>query len=155
MERLENLKELVTLAAKYDLEQPPLGAEALLADAALATDQDSLVKNQDAVKLMTVHASKGLEFDYVFISGLEDGLFPHQMDGKEKDDEEEERRLFYVALTRARKKVFLTYAGMRTIFGSKQMNAPSEFLIEMDDGLVKAEIRTGPRKTGLKTIYFD
>jgi DNA helicase-2/ATP-dependent DNA helicase PcrA len=105
---------------------------------------------------MTVHASKGLEFDYVFISGLEENLFPHQRMGNTEDtDTEEERRLFYVALTRARKRLFLTYAGMRTIFGSKQMNIPSEFMVEMDEDLIKAEERTGSRKGYLKTIYFD
>jgi DNA helicase-2/ATP-dependent DNA helicase PcrA len=158
LERLENIKELVTLATKYDEEEnPEEGIESLLADAALATDQDSLIKNQNAVKLMTIHASKGLEFDYVFISGLEENLFPHRrMGSSEADvDMEEERRLFYVALTRARKKLFLTYAGMRTIFGSKQMNIPSEFMIEMDDDLVQAEERTGSRKSAIKTIYFD
>ncbi|MCC2631140.1 MAG: ATP-dependent helicase PcrA, helicase / ATP-dependent helicase PcrA, partial [Candidatus Paceibacter sp.] len=168
-ERLENIKELVTLATKYDEENfPPTpsykqegenanpGVESLLADAALATDQDSLEKSQNAVKLMTIHAAKGLEFDYVFISGLEENLFPHQRMGDEKDvDMEEERRLFYVALTRARKKLFLTYAGMRTIFGSKQVNVPSEFMIEMEDDLVQAEERTGSRRGNLKTIYFD
>lgn len=158
LERLENIKELVTLATKYDLEESSQdGMESLLADAALATDQDSLIKSQNAVKLMTVHASKGLEFDYVFISGLEENLFPHKRMGQsdENMDVEEERRLFYVALTRARKRLFLTYAGMRTIFGSKQMNVPSEFMVEMDDDLIKAEERTGSRKTGFKTIYFD
>jgi DNA helicase-2/ATP-dependent DNA helicase PcrA len=158
LERLENIKELVTLATKYDLEESSRdGMESLLADAALATDQDSLIKSQNAVKLMTVHASKGLEFDYVFISGLEENLFPHKRMGQsdENVDLEEERRLFYVALTRARKRLFLTYAGMRTIFGSKQMNVPSEFMVEMDDDLIKAEERTGSRKTGFKTIYFD
>ena len=158
IERLENIKELVTLATKYDLEETTQeGMESLLADAALASDQDSLIKSQNAVKLMTVHASKGLEFDTVFISGLEENLFPHRRMGASDDnvDTEEERRLFYVALTRARKKLYLTYAGMRTIFGSKQMNVPSEFIIEMEDDLTKAEERTGSRKTGLKTIYFD
>jgi len=157
LERLENIKELVTLATKYDGLGPEEGIENLISDAALATDQDSLIKNQDAVKLMTVHAAKGLEFDYVFITGLEENLFPHRKPdtSEERIDTEEERRLFYVALTRARKKLFLSYAGMRTIFGSKQVNIPSEFMIEMDDDLIQAEERTGTRKTGIKTIYFD
>lgn len=157
LERLENIKELVTLATKYDGLSAEEGIESLLADAALATDQDSLIKNQDAVKLMTIHASKGLEFDYVFITGLEENLFPHKRFSKEDEsiDLEEERRLFYVALTRARKKLFLTYANMRMIFGSKQVNLPSEFMIEMDDDLTQAEERTGKRRTSIKTIFFD
>jgi DNA helicase-2/ATP-dependent DNA helicase PcrA len=157
LERLENIKELVTLATKYDEQPGTDGMESLLADAALATDQDSMIKTQNAVKLMTIHASKGLEFDYVFITGLEENLFPHRRMGDSADgvDMEEERRLFYVALTRARKKLFLTYAGMRTIFGSKTVNIPSEFMVEMEDDLIQAEEFTGTRKTGFKTIYFD
>ena len=141
-ERLENMRELATLALKYDYLPIPEGVEKLLEEAALATDQDSLIKNENAVKLMTVHAAKGLEFDYVFITGLEADLFPHQPVGKaEKTPEEmeEERRLFYVALTRARKKLFLTYAEMRTIFGSQQMNLPSEFLGDIDNNLLQEE----------------
>jgi DNA helicase-2/ATP-dependent DNA helicase PcrA len=85
---------------------------------------------------MTVHASKGLEFDYVFITGLEENLFPHKrMEEKEiaNEDDEEERRLFYVALTRARKKIFLSYAQIRTIFGSKQITIPSEFVLDIPE----------------------
>lgn len=163
MERLENIKELASLATRYDTVSPEEGIEQLLTDAALASDQDSLVKNQDAVKLMTVHASKGLEFDYVFITGLEEGLFPHERLGSTSEnsgknannDDEEERRLFYVALTRARKKVYLSYAGIRTVFGSKQVNVPSEFIIDIDDDLSVAEERSDSRKTGIKTIYLD
>lgn len=139
-ERLENMRELATLAIKYDYLPLGEGIEKLIEEAALATDQDSLDtgvkegKNSDAVRLMTVHASKGLEFDYVFITGLEEDLFPHQrLDAiKNKEDNEEERRLFYVAITRARKKVFLTYANTRTIFGSTQMNTPSQFINDID-----------------------
>ncbi len=163
MERLENIKELASLATRYDSVPPEEGIEQLLTDAALASDQDSLVKNQDAVKLMTVHASKGLEFDYVFITGLEEGLFPHERlastssdSGKNaNNDDEEERRLFYVALTRARKKVYLSYAGIRTVFGSKQVNVPSEFIMDIDDDLAVTEERSGPGKTGIKTVYLD
>jgi len=131
-ERLENIKELATLASKYDSLDPEEGIERLLEDAALATDQDSLEKNHNAVKLMTVHASKGLEFDNVFITGLEEGLFPHEKMGENVDDEEE-RRLFYVALTRARKKVFLTHAVMRTIYGSQSMQVASQFIEDIGE----------------------
>jgi len=145
MERIENIKELATLAQKYDHLEPHEGIQKLLEEAALATDQDEIETESDArkkygVKLMTVHASKGLEFDYVFITGLEQGLFPSQRDDKDKDDEEE-RRLFYVALTRAKKKIFLSYAGIRTIFGSQQVNIPSEFLEDIPGELIEAEER--------------
>lgn len=104
------------------------------------------------VKLMTVHASKGLEFEYVFIVGLEDGLFPNQRSGesKTKEDAEEERRLFYVALTRAKKKVYLSFANFRTIFGSRQINAPSEFLSDIPKDLIERE----GEQAGIKTIYI-
>lgn len=128
--RLENLQELVTLATRYHELGPEEGAEALLENAALQSDQDELQQSElrDAVRLMTVHASKGLEFPYVFISGLEEGLFPHERLDDRGIDHEEERRLFYVALTRAEKKVFLTYAHVRTIFGQQRVNIPSSFL---------------------------
>ena len=141
-ERLENMRELATLAIKYDHLGNPDGIEKLLEEFALASDQDTLDKNENAVKLMTVHASKGLEYDYVFITGLEQDLFPHQgMSGEAKTPEEmeEERRLFYVAITRARKKLFMTYTEMRTIFGSMQMNLPSIFLGEFDNDFLEEE----------------
>ncbi len=141
-ERLENMRELATLAIKYDHLPKPEGIEKLLEEASLASDQDTLEKNESAVKLMTVHASKGLEFDYVFVTGLEQDLFPHQGMGTEEktpEEVEEERRLFYVALTRARIKLFLTYAEMRTIFGSQQMNLPSIFLGEFDNDFLEEE----------------
>jgi len=141
-ERLENMRELATLAIKYDHLPKPEGMEKLLEESALTSDQDSLEKNENAAKLMTVHASKGLEFDYVFITGLEQDLFPHQGMGTEEktpEEMEEERRLFYVALTRARIKLFLTYAEMRTIYGSQQMNLPSIFLGEFDNNFLEEE----------------
>lgn len=153
-ERLENMRELATLAVKYDQMEKPGGIEKLLEESALATDQDSMEKNENAVKLMTVHASKGLEFDYVFITGLEQDLFPHQAVGAEEktpQDLEEERRLFYVALTRARKKLYLTYAEMRTIFGSLQMNLPSEFFADFDNDFLEEE----KSELGEKIVYLE
>ncbi|MFA6257127.1 MAG: UvrD-helicase domain-containing protein [Candidatus Paceibacterota bacterium] len=165
IERLENIKELATLALKYD---PPSheategqagrGIEKLLEDASLASDQDSLMITSEkkvetnAVKLMTVHASKGLEFKYVFITGLEDGLFPHERrDARQgSEDSEEERRLFYVALTRAKEKLFLSFANFRTIFGSRSINTPSEFLADIPVDLLEREGENGK----IKTIYI-
>ncbi|MEI7810489.1 MAG: UvrD-helicase domain-containing protein [bacterium] len=171
MERLENIKELATLALKYDELPDGAGIEKLLEDASLASDQDSIMiaESTDStgstsslqasspqakngiVKLMTVHAAKGLEFDYVFVTGLEDGLFPHSKMGETKsgEDSEEERRLFYVALTRARRKLFLSYADVRTIFGSRQINAPSEFINDIPNEITERE---GEGK--IKTIYL-
>jgi DNA helicase-2/ATP-dependent DNA helicase PcrA len=133
-ERLENMMELVTLAIKYDNLEQGLAMEKLLEDASLSSDQDTLMHKEKSkgVRLMTVHAAKGLEFKYVFITGLEQDLFPHARSGKgTKEDKEEERRLFYVAITRAREKLFLSYASLRTIFGMKQVNTPSEFIYDI------------------------
>ena len=139
LERLSNMKELVSLAVKYD--QYPLGegVEKLLEEVALTSDQDEMDKDiTGAVKLMTVHSAKGLEFDYVFITGLEDGLFPSKMMGESSTDKsEEERRLFYVALTRARKKLFLSYTSTRTIFGSRRSNIVSEFITDIPEDLLE------------------
>jgi len=133
-ERLENMMELVTLAIKYDNMEQGLAMEKLLEDASLSSDQDTLIDKEKSkgVRLMTVHAAKGLEFKYVFITGLEQDLFPHARTGSgTKEDKEEERRLFYVAVTRAREKLFLSYASLRTIFGMKQVNTPSEFIYDI------------------------
>jgi len=142
-ERLENIQELVSLAVKYDELPPEEGASALLAEAALVSDQDTLsLEHKPAVNLMTVHAAKGLEFGRVFIVGLEQSLFPHERFGTESDpnyDEEEERRLFYVALTRARDKLYLSYAETRTIYGSTRVNVPSEFLQDLDSSLFETQ----------------
>ena len=136
-ERLENIHELVNLATKYDHELPPSGIERLLEEAALQSDQDELPEEKSAVSLMTVHASKGLEFDAVFVTGLEQGLFPSLREGDSADrDPEEERRLLYVALTRARKQLFLTYASARMKYGSREYTLPSEFLEDIDQRLV-------------------
>jgi DNA helicase II / ATP-dependent DNA helicase PcrA len=153
-ERLENMRELATLAIKYDHFPLGEGIEKLVEEAALATDQDSLEKNENAVKLMTVHASKGLEFEYVFITGLEEDLFPHQRMNatKNKEDSEEERRLFYVAITRARKKIYLTYANTRTIFGSTQSNTPSQFISDIEEDFIENDQTFEYRE---KIIYLE
>ncbi len=149
LERLENLRELVSLATRYNNLAPEEAVERLLEDAALQSDQDELrsrEEDEEAVKLMTIHAAKGLEFPYVFITGLEEGLFPHERisgDPGDRTDEEEERRLFYVALTRAEKKVFLTYANVRTIFGSQRVNIPSSFLRDIDEDFLESCNPTG------------
>ena len=107
----------------------------------------------NAVKLMTVHASKGLEFKYIFITGLEDGLFPNKRDEgiKNKEDAEEERRLFYVALTRAKEKLFLSFVNFRTIFGSRQINTLSEFIGDIPADLLEKE----EENARIKTIYLE
>lgn len=139
MERLANMQELVNYATRYDEMEPEEAIQKLMEDAALMGEQDSLTQKKDmnAVRLMTVHASKGLEFDYVFIAGLEQGLFPSQRDGDTSDkDAEEERRLMYVALTRARKELYLSHARVRRVYGEQEIKMPSEFLADISEGIV-------------------
>jgi len=150
-ERLDNLRELGNLAARHDHLAPGEGLEAFMESAALASDQDELKENRNAVRLMTVHAAKGLEFKQVFIVGLEDGLFPYERDEGTEADKEEERRLMYVALTRAQKKIFLSYASYRTVFGSKNATLPSQFLSDIPQDLLEWE---APERRG-RTIYLD
>ena len=166
-EKLENLRELATVATQYDALPPEEGIEKLLENAALATDQDELEKDHNAVKLMTVHASKGLEFDYVFIAGMEQDLFPHQRMGKDElsqGESEEERRLFYVALTRARKKVYISYAQLRTIYGAQKVNTPSEFIEDIGAEHVESKGDRGSdshydgiddKPRGIAAIFID
>lgn len=150
-ERLENLRELVTLAARYDHLPFGEGLEQFLESAALSSEQDELKDEQNAVRLMTVHASKGLEFNTVIIVGLEEGLFPYEREEAEDADREEERRLMYVALTRAKHKLYLCYASYRTLFGQKNATLPSQFLSDLPGELLHLEM---PERLG-KTIYLD
>jgi DNA helicase II / ATP-dependent DNA helicase PcrA len=155
-ERLLNIRELVSVATQYDHMGPEEGIMALLENAALATDQDELEKKENSVKLMTVHASKGLEFETVCITGMEQDLFPLKHLDEErvdKNEEEEERRLFYVALTRAKKKVFLSYTIIRTIYGAQKVNAPSEFIHDIEKELIDDAPPEKP--TGAKAIFID
>ena len=157
-ERIENIKELAALASRYDKLNPEEGVEKLLEDTSLTSDQDSDKKEKDGVRLMTVHASKGLEFAYVFVTGLEEGLFPHDRNNDEnvsEEEAEEERRLFYVAVTRAKKKLFLSYAQTRTIFGSRGVNIPSEFILEIPDEYLEREfLDYTPKRKPLLHIEF-
>jgi DNA helicase-2/ATP-dependent DNA helicase PcrA len=155
-DRVENLQELVTLGLRYDHFDSTEGIERFIEEATLMSDQDNLVESEKlkvergslprrgGVKLMTVHASKGLEFNTVFITGLEHGLFPHERGERLTGaDAEEERRLMYVAVTRAREKLYLTYASIRTIYGARDIRLPSEFLSDVPDELMTRESREG------------
>jgi len=153
-ERFENIEELASVATRHNAAPGKEGISAFLAEASLASDQDELDRPQSpqgdtsrrgvtlraGVILMTVHAAKGLEFDTVFVSGMEEGLFPHSNIGgdpsTDRRDEEEERRLFYVAMTRAKKRLILTLACVRKIYGSDCLTEPSSFLADIDSSLM-------------------
>ena len=160
VERLMNLEELVTLATKYDHLPKEEGLEQFLAEAALASDADESDRDKaEGVRLMTIHAAKGLEFDTVFIAGLEDGLFPLRRDGQRlnREEEEEERRLMYVAVTRAKRKLYMSHSMFRTIYGSKEVRSPSEYLYDIPEPLLDKTNGGGGSEPAYreKTIYFD
>jgi DNA helicase-2/ATP-dependent DNA helicase PcrA len=148
-ERVENLEELVNAAAAFVQDDSPAadrsiesGEEvdpltAFLTHAALEAGEHQAAEGQDALQLMTVHSAKGLEFHAVFMSGLEEGLFPHDQSLVEKDGLEEERRLAYVAITRARTRLYLTFAQTRMLHGQTRYSLPSRFLEEIPEGLKK------------------
>jgi DNA helicase-2/ATP-dependent DNA helicase PcrA len=143
-ERLENLAELTNAAAAFTEEdrQSESGEAvhpltAFLSHAALEAGEHQAGEGQEALQLMTVHSAKGLEFDVVFLTGLEEGLFPHEQSATERDGLEEERRLAYVAITRARNRLYLSHAQTRMLHGQTRYNIPSRFLEEIPQELLK------------------
>ncbi len=154
-DRVENLEELVNAAAAFTQDETyaaqtaaadaaegaapaapdPLGQ--FLAHAALESGENQAAEGMDAIQLMTVHSAKGLEFHVVFITGLEEGLFPHEQSVTEQDGLEEERRLMYVAITRARTRLYLTFAQTRLLHGQTRYNVSSRFLDEVPAGVMK------------------
>jgi DNA helicase-2/ATP-dependent DNA helicase PcrA len=135
--RAENLEELVGVAAEFDINREREGEGASLApleeflqQVSLVSDQDSIQADEQLVTLMTLHNAKGLEYDAVFVVGCEDGAFPH-MRALEEGSEEEERRLCYVAITRARERLYMTWARERRLFGRAEHNLPSRFIDEL------------------------
>jgi len=143
-DRIENLEELVTAAAAFVQEdrqaaegEPADPLIAFLTHAALEAGEHQAAEGQEALQMMTVHSAKGLEFDVVFLTGLEEGLFPHEQSAMERDGLEEERRLAYVAITRARRRLYLSHAQTRMLHGQTRYNVPSRFLEEIPQPLMK------------------
>ncbi|MDP2787052.1 MAG: 3'-5' exonuclease [Pseudomonadota bacterium] len=137
-DRVENLNELANAAAGFAAESDDQSLEAFLGHAALEAGEHAAAQGEDAVQLMSVHSAKGLEFQTVFITGLEEGLFPHENARNEADGLEEERRLMYVAITRARRQLYLTHAQQRMLHGQIRYNSPSQFLAEIPENLVRS-----------------
>ena len=141
MSRVENLEELIAATSQY---KPDESVEhvnlmtAFLSHVALETGEGQEEQNSNCVSLMTLHASKGLEFPVVFMVGMEENLFPHKMSVEERNGLEEERRLCYVGMTRAMKKLYITYADSRRLYGMEQFNRPSRFIAEIPPDLLHA-----------------
>ena len=138
-ERWANLLELRSVTTRYDDLEPEDALDRLLEETALVADQDSYEGDADAVTLITLHAAKGLEFPVVFIAGLEEGVFPHSRALDDEKELEEERRLAYVGMTRAMRRLFLSHAWRRATWGMGQPSVPSRFLLE-----IPAELMVGP-----------
>ncbi len=139
-ERWANLLELRSVTTRYDDLEPDDAIDRFLEETALVADQDSYEAGADAVTLITLHAAKGLEFPIVFIAGLEEGIFPHSRSLDDEKQLEEERRLAYVGITRAKRRLFLSHAVRRATWGQGTMSVPSRFLFE-----IPADLMTGPR----------
>ena len=168
-ERLENLDELINAAANFSAEvgagdRPDEGGDTatvlaeFLAHASLEAGDHQADAGAEAVQLMTVHAAKGLEFDVVFLSGLEEGLFPHENSILESDGLEEERRLMYVAVTRARHRLYLSFTQSRMLHGQVRYNLRSRFLEEIPEGLTKWLTPPNPRRSFVSepsTRYYN
>jgi DNA helicase-2/ATP-dependent DNA helicase PcrA len=142
-ERWANLLELRAVTTRYDDLAPDDALDRLLEETALVADQDSYEGDADAVTLITLHAAKGLEFPVVFIAGLEEGLFPHSRALDDEKELEEERRLAYVGITRAKRRLYLSHAWRRATWGMGQASVPSRFLLE-----IPAELMIGPQLGG-------
>ena len=161
--RVENIQELLNgiqdfIILQAEQEDPNVSLAFFLEDVALASDLDTKKEDEDVVTLMTIHMAKGLEFPYVYIAGLEEGLFPSAMSMNTREDLEEERRLFYVALTRAETKAYLLYAQMRFRWGKLTDGEPSRFIDEIDEQYLDIQIdfpKTNSNKFLDDSIFGD
>lgn len=156
MMRIENIDEFTAKAVEFEKTTEDATLSAFLEEIALVADIDSYNENDDAVVLMTLHSAKGLEFPYVFMVGMEEGLFPgsRAISSGDPNDMEEERRLCYVGITRARKELFLTYALHRMQHGQIQYNAPSRFLAELPPELLDNRFKK-PQNDPIKHWSFS
>lgn len=142
-DRAENVKELLSVAEGYN----ELGLEGFLEEISLIADLDNYSTESNAVTLMTLHAAKGLEFPMVFMTGMEEGIFPHQRSIFDGEQMEEERRLCYVGMTRAKHQLFMLHAVSRMLYGKTQHNPPSRFLLDIPGGLLAgSNVTTQPPK---------
>ena len=135
--RLENLEEFKSITASFEEQTGSVNLGDFLEEISLVADIEEHKESNDEVTLMTIHSAKGLEFDVVFLIGMEEGIFPHQNAFVEENGIEEERRLCYVGITRAREKLYLTNAKRRMLYGRENINQPSRFINEIDDQYIE------------------
>lgn len=139
--RLDNLEEFKSVTASFEERTGSVNLSDFLEEISLIADISEHKEEKDAVTLMTVHSAKGLEFDCVFLCGMEEGIFPHQNSFGSEAEIEEERRLCYVGITRARKVLYLTNAHSRILYGREQVNPPSRFIKEIDKNLLDIKVK--------------
>jgi len=144
-DRMENIEELIGRANQYEEENEEASLEGFLDELSLVAAIDDMVEGDDFVSLMTLHSAKGLEFPVVFMTGLEDGLFPGYLSMEDEEEMQEERRLCYVGITRAQKKLYMSYARERRVHGETQMSKKSRFLNELPKTGVSVEETEKPR----------
>ena len=145
--RIENLEEFKSITKSFEEREGVISLEDFLLEISLVSDVNEYKDDKNRISLMTVHSVKGLEFDYVFIIGLEEGIFPHINSLMDNSELEEERRLCYVALTRARKKLYLVNARTRTIYGKESSNPASRFIGEINEDLINKEFKDDQENT--------
>ena len=150
-DRVNNIKELSSMCIKYEEESEDANLSEFLEDVALISDIDSYNEDEDAVVLMTLHSAKGLEFPVVFIPGMEEGIFPGNQSMFSEEDLEEERRLAYVGITRAKKKLYLISSQQRMLYGQTSRNMPSRFLREIPSSVIDDQSVVARRSTGFTT----
>ena len=154
--RLENLMEFRSVSETYEKETGNVNLSDFLMEVSLVSDAAEYSADADAVTLMTVHSAKGLEFKVVFIIGLEENIMPISKALYDDEELEEERRLMYVAITRAKEKLYLLNAGRRMLYGNMQMNPPSRFISEISDNLLdKEETKNEMHSLKTKLLYSD
>ena len=137
--RLENLEEFKSITKNFEEKEGLISLEDFLLEISLVADKEEYKDDPNRLTLMTVHQVKGLEYPYVFIVGLEEGIFPHRNSMNSESEIEEERRLMYVAITRAMKKLYITNAKKRMLYGEEKNNVPSRFINEIDEKLLNVE----------------
>ena len=144
--RLENLEEFKSITKNFEEEEGSVSLEEFLLQTSLVSDVEEYKNDPNRISLMTVHSVKGLEFDHVFVVGMEEGIFPHMNSLMEAGEVEEERRLMYVAITRAKDDLHLINARRRTLFGNEQINPVSRFINEISKDLIETNEKEEPKE---------
>ena len=156
--RIDNLNEFKSITASFEARTGSINILDFLEEISLIADIEEHRKTDDAITLMTLHSAKGLEFKVVFITGMEDGIFPHQNSFCESGGLEEERRLCYVGITRAKEKLYLTYAKKRMLYGKENLTVPSRFLKEIPSDLLlqtKSSVKIEEKIDKTKMFYEE